>query len=278
MIDLHLHSTYSDGELTPSELVRKAKHDGISVLSLTDHDSIAGINEAKLTCEQLGIQFIPGVELEASTDISRSRYIHILGYNFSNLKILEDYLNNLRRERIEVINKYIEKLNHLGIHTSFNEIASITPGSHITAYHIPMFLYKEGYFDSFSEAKKTFINPGSKYYIPRNFYDVNFIIDLIIQAGGIPVLAHPCRLPQKDNDLKIYVADLKQKGILGIETYYSEHSNNEIAFYELIAKENNLLQTAGSDWHSVNSAVKLGISIPNEDEIVSNLLNCKGNS
>ena len=275
MIDLHLHSLFSDGELSPSDVVKKAKQEGISVLSLTDHDSISGMKEAKETCAQLGIQFIPGVELEAATDISRSMYIHILGYNFKRTQVLEKYLNNLRQERLDLIKKYIEKFHQLGIHTNFEEISSLTPGLHKTAYHIPIFLYKNGYYDSFNSAKEDFINPGSKYYIHRNVYDVKFIINLILSAGGVPVIAHPHRLPQKGKELDSYVSSLKKLGIVGIETYYSEHSDKEIAFYEGLAKKYNLLQTAGSDFHSPTSSFNMGLSLSNEEQIVENLLNYK---
>lgn len=275
MIDLHLHSFVSDGDLSPSEIVRKAKQKGISTISLTDHDSISGIEEAQLTCEQLGIHFISGVELEAATDISRSRYIHILGYNFKDFNILNDYLMKLREERIYIIKEYVELLRTLGIYTSFEEISSITPGLHVTAYHIPMFLHKKGYYESFSQAKKDFINPSGKYYIPRNFYDVDFIINLILKAGGIPVLAHPCRLPQKNENLNSYVAELSRKGLVGIETFYPDHSEEDITFYNSLAQKYNLLQTAGSDWHSEQSQIKMGFELFNEETIVESLLNYK---
>lgn len=272
MLDLHLHSLISDGEFTPSEVVKKAKQNGVSILSLTDHDSIGGIEEAEETCKKLGIQFIPGVELEASTDITRSRYIHILAYNFSNKKVLDDYLHTLRQERIDNIIKYVELLNSLGIYTSFEEIDDLTPGLHITAYHIPILLCQKGYYDSFSKAKKDFINPDGKYYIERNYYDVKFIINLILKSGGVPVLAHPCRLPQKGLELDNYVSYLKQVGIVGIETYYKAHTSEEVLFYETLAQKYDLIQTSGSDWHCEND-LPIGLTPPNENEIISNLLN-----
>lgn len=271
MIDLHLHSYFSDGSFSPSEVVERAVQKGVSVLSLTDHDSIAGIDEAKCMCENLGINFITGVEFEASTDTIRSRYIHILGYDFTDINLISNYLNQLRSERIALIHKYVDRLQSLGIFTDFDEIASLTPGLHITAYHIPNFLYKKGYYSNFSAAKKDFINPDGKYYIERNFYDVPFIINLILKAGGIPVLAHPCRLPQKNQDLDFYISYLTKLGISGIETYYPEHSDDDIIFYQSIANKYGLLQTAGSDWHSENS-ITIGMEPPDEALIISNLL------
>lgn len=272
MIDLHLHSLASDGELSPSELVLQAKQENITVISLTDHDSISGLCEAKRQCEKLGITFIPGVELEASTEISRSRYIHILAYNFKDYTLLGNYLNNLKVERQQLIRDYVILLNSLGYTTSFEEISSLTPGTHLAVYHVVMFLCRKGYFNDFSTAKKIFINPDAKYYIRRNFYDVEFIIQLILKAGGIPVLAHPCRLPQKGEELDSYLAFLTQKGLKGIESYYSQHSKNEIVFYEYLSRKYNLIQTAGSDWHSPNESIKMGMHLPNEDQIVSCIL------
>lgn len=113
MLDLHLHSLISDGEYTPSEVVKKAKQNGVSVLSLTDHDSIGGIEEAEETCKKLGIQFIPGVELEASTDITRSRYIHILAYNFSNTKYWMTIFINLDKNGLTTLSNMLKHLTQL---------------------------------------------------------------------------------------------------------------------------------------------------------------------
>lgn len=272
MIDFHTHSLFSDGDLLPSEVVKKAKQNNVSVLSLTDHDSILGLNEARIACEQEGIQFIPGVELEAATDISHSNYIHILGYNFQRPEILNQYLITLRQERIYIIKKYVDLLNSLGFNTDFNEVNSSTPGLHLTTYHIPIILCKKGYYETFESAKRDFLYPDGKYYISRNYYDVDFIIDLILKSDGIPVLAHPCRLPQKGNDLESYVRVLKEKGLKGIETYYSQHSKSDIAFYESIAKKYDLIQTAGSDFHTPNEDIQIGISVLDEGKIIGNIL------
>lgn len=271
MIDLHLHSLCSDGDFSPSDVVKKAKDENISVLSLTDHDSISGIDEAKKTATKLGIRCIPGVELEASTDITKSRYIHILGYNFSRYDLLSEYLNRLKNERIFLIKQYIYILNNLGYNVTFDEVSSLTPGEHLTVYHIAKLLSKRGFFD-FSTAKRMFLNPDGKYYIPRQFYDVDFIINLILDSGGIPVLAHPCRLRQKGNELDKYVASLCPKGLKGIEVYYSSHSKEEIEFYKSLAEKYNLLMTAGSDWHSPNDNIQMGMSIPLEDKLISYFL------
>lgn len=271
MIDLHLHSLYSDGEFSPSDVVRKAKNENISVLSLTDHDSISGINEARKTATTLGMYCISGVELEASTDITKSRYIHILGYNFSRYDLLNDYLNKLKKERIALIKQYINLLNNLGYNTTFDEVTSLTPGEHLTVYHIAMLLSKKGFLD-FSTAKKMFLNPDGMYYIPRHFYNEDFIINLILDSGGLPVLAHPCRLRQKGVELDEYVSSLCLKGLKGIEVYYSSHSKAEIEFYKSLAKKYNLLMTAGSDWHSPNDNIQMGLSIPSEAELISHFL------
>lgn len=271
MIDLHLHSLCSDGEFTPSDVVKRAKHENISVLSLTDHDSISGITEARKTATQLGMYCISGVELEASTDITRSRYIHILGYNFSRYDLLNDYLNMLKDERVSLIKQYINLLNNLGYDTTFDEVSSLTPGEHLTVYHIAKLLSKKGFLD-FSTAKKMFLNPDGKYYIPRHFYNEDFIINLILDSGGIPVLAHPCRLRQKGVELDEYVSSLCLKGLKGIEVYYSSHSKAEIEFYKFLAEKHHLLMTAGSDWHSPNDNIQMGLSVPSEAELISHFL------
>lgn len=137
-----------------------------------------------------------------------------------------------------------------------------------------MFLCKKGYYSSFEEARRDFIDPTGKYYIERNFYDVEFIINLIINSGGIPVLAHPRRLEQKGDELVSYISYLKNIGIVGIETNYAYNSKEETTFYKSIAKKYNLLQTAGSDWHC-DSDLDMGITLSNEQDIVNSLINYK---
>ncbi len=271
MIDLHLHSLYSDGELSPSDVVERAYQAGVSVLSLTDHDTISGLREAQKTATSLGINFIPGVELEAATNIGKSQYIHILGYNFKNYDLLNQYLDYLKWERIDLVKRYINLLNNIGYKTSFEEVTSLTPGEHLTVYHIAVYLSKVHEFD-FNEARELFLDPGSKYYIPRHFYNVDFIINLILQSGGIPVLAHPCRLPEKGKELEKYVATLSKKGIKGIETYYPLNSRSETKFYEYLAEKYRLLKTAGSDWHSYNDNFHIGMSTSENDKIILGLL------
>lgn len=119
MIDLHMHSTISDGSLSPTDLIKRSKSKKIDTLALTDHDSILELEEAEAECKRQDINFITGVELEASTDISKSRNIHILAYNFTNILPMKNYLRQLKQERIDLIYEYIDIMKQNGINTSF---------------------------------------------------------------------------------------------------------------------------------------------------------------
>lgn len=136
MIDFHLHTIYSDGDYTPFELVRLLRENNVTSFSLTDHDSTLGLKEMQVLANKFQMEFIPGVEFEAYYDIENEQYVHILGYNFSNLNEIDKYLVKLRNERINLIYDYIQLFNNIGMHISFEEINNLTPGIHLTTSHI----------------------------------------------------------------------------------------------------------------------------------------------
>lgn len=266
MIDFHLHTLYSDGDFTPFELVRLLKESGVRSFSVTDHDSTLALGETQKIADELNMEFIPGVEFEAYYDIKNEQYVHILGYNFINLNEVNNYLIKLRTERINLIYDYIQLFDRIGMPISFNEINSLTPGMHLTTSHIAACIQKKNYAKTFEEAKKRFLIPSSRYYIKRNYYTAEFIIDLILKSGGIPVLAHPCRIHMNSNEIKEFISKLKSYGLQGIEAIYLNSSEEQKKFFELFAKKNGLFITAGSDWHSPKDNYNPGIELPYEIE------------
>ena len=273
MLDLHLHTLYSDGELTPLELIRLLKSKGVTTFSITDHDCILGLNEGKEIAEKHNLNFITGSEFEAYYDIENESYVHILGYNFSDISEVSAYLIQLRKERIELINKYIGLLNNIGIPVSFEEVNALTPGIHLTSSHIAAIIYRKGYASTFDEAREKFLVPSSKYYIPRRYYTTEFVINLIKRAGGIPILAHPCRIKMNRESLEKFILKLKSYGLKGIEAIYLNSSWEERDFFLSLARKHNLFITAGRDWHAYSDNYDPGVSLPEkiEYEILTNL-------
>lgn len=266
MIDFHLHTIYSDGEYTPFELIRLLRENNVTSFSLTDHDSTLGLKEMQVLADAYKMEFIPGVEFEAYYDIENEQYVHILGYNLSDLNEIDKYLVKLRNERINLIYEYIQLFHKIGMQISFDEINALTPGIHLTTSHIAACILKKKYVKTFEEARRKFLVPSSKYYIARNYYTTEFIIDLIVKSGGIPVLAHPCRIHMNSRKVEKFISQLKSYGLQGLEALYLCSTEEQKQYFELLAQDNGLFITAGSDWHTPKDNYNPGIKLPNEIE------------
>lgn len=261
-VDFHLHSLASDGSHCPETLMYIAKSNNISMLSLTDHDTMLGTTEALITARKLNIDFIKGVELEA--DISPSQYCHILSYNLDSVLGLNQYLTELRNNRIQRILSYISIFNELGYPISMEDVDSLTPGRHLTeGLLIKWFVHydKSNGNDIFN---KYFI-PSSKYYVPKKYHSYREIIHLIHECGGIAVLAHPFRLRFSECKLNELILRMKQCGLDGIEAYYGSHTVDQILTCKKIADELDLVKTGGSDWHGWEDPVPMGISFSDDE-------------
>lgn len=240
MIDLHLHTTYSDGTRTPEELLLCVK-DKFSAIAITDHDTIDGIKvgiEAKKK-HGLDILLIPGIELSATYS---DQEVHILGYGIeiSNPLLLET-LTKLKTERIERIKQTVLKLTEIGLPMDFNELpVSTIPGR----AHVARTMVEKGYVKSVEQAFNDFLFPGKAGYVARNKLSPKTAIDLIHQAKGIAVLAHPSLL-----GIRLSGSLLKEIPVDGIEVYHSAHTCEETSFFEAFASKHKLLITGGSDCH-----------------------------
>ncbi len=258
MIDLHTHSTASDGSFTPTELINYAKRKRIEVLALTDHDTISGIPEAIDASEKAGIDFVPGVEISALWLIGT---MHILGYYIDpDSELLNGTLKNLQKLRDDRNHKIIEKLREHGVDITYEEVEKVA-GGQIGRLHISRILIEKGYAADIQSAFKKFLTNGAPTYIPKVRLEPPKAIELIKNSGGIPVLAHPCTLGLDDfSDLEKLFRELKESGIEGIEAYYSDHSKEFTNFCVKMAEELNLLVTGGSDFHGKNKKhIDLGV-------------------
>ena len=257
--DLHVHSNFSDGSLTPQELVLAADQKGLSAIAITDHDTVAGIDYALEAAAGLDLEVIPGVEFSAYTNTSEE--VHILGYfiDYRNSD-LKDKLKEIYRVRKQRAWKMIELLQEQGIDLDFEDIKNSKNNCYIGRPHIARALLEKGYISQFSEAfTDKYIGNGSRAYISKFKMNPATGIEMVLSVGGIPVLAHPGHSKNEQPLQKEYIAGLKEKGLSGIEVFHSRHSYKQEQYYKKCADELGLLLTGGSDFHGENSPqVKLG--------------------
>lgn len=261
MIDLHVHSTASDGTLTPAELVRYAFEHGVHVMALTDHDTVAGVGEALDEASVINgpsspagtaarITVIPGIEISAAY---KRRDIHILGYYVdAGHKVFADMLEDQQRER-EVRNRRMaDMLRAAGMPIDLDAIAAVSGSTTITRAHIARSLMEQGFCRSVSEAMDRFIGNEAPFYVPREFMTQKKAIETIHEAGGIAVLAHPLKYGASRSELEALVSELRSYGLQGIETYYSSNISNDEDVVRHLAIKNGLIMTGGSDFHGSN--------------------------
>ncbi len=257
-IDLHLHTTCSDGSLPPADVLTLAGKTGVTALAITDHDIVDGIPEATDVGERLGIEVIPGVEIS-------SRYgdgeLHILGY-FIDWKDAElnRRLANLRNSRHDRNPRIIEKLNELGLAVTYDEVRALAGTESVGRPHIARVLMSKGYVASAKEAFDRYLSEGAAAYVPRDLPAPAEAIAWIRAARGVAVLAHPTWVKESAEGLFRLCDKLKGEGLGGIEVHYSTHTAQQTAGYLHIAKRLDLLVTGGSDFHGVTKPdVEVGV-------------------
>jgi ribonuclease III len=262
-IDLHVHSNASDGTLTPSEIINLAHELELGAIAITDHDTLAGSKQAADLVVPASIEVVSGVEISAAPIISSdtvSSY-HILGY-FIRLDdpTLNQTLNQLQEFRRTRNHQIFERLNQIGIHLDPADIEMPMDGGEVGRPHIATALLKKGIVDSFDEAFDRFLSEGRPAYVDKKRLSCEEAIQIIADAGGVPILAHPGLLNlDPDDELENRIVALKQKGIMGIEVYYLEHTDEMIEFLLGVADRHDLLITGGTDFHgALKTDVQMG--------------------
>lgn len=248
LVDLHVHTTASDGTMSPKQLVAYAKQKGITALSITDHDTISGVEEAMDAGRLLGVEIIPGIEIS----VDYKGEMHILGYYVKETPKFNKKLEEFKDKRDARNLKIIEKLRELGMVISWEEVSHAARGETIGRPHIAMVLVNKGYTDSIKSAFEEYIGKGKKAYVERDKVEPKEGIELILETGGIPVLAHPKYLNLGENELNHLLEELKDYGLLGIEAYYSMNTKDETGLYLRLAIEYGLITTGGTDFHGEN--------------------------
>jgi predicted metal-dependent phosphoesterase TrpH len=258
-VDLHLHTTASDGVFSPSGIVKYAKERGLKAIAVTDHDTIGGNGEALDEGEKLGLEVIPGVEISAQFDLGG---MHILGY-FIDIRnrTLNERLSLLQETRAHRNPRMVQKLRELGLEITYDEVQLASGGGQVGRPHFAQVLLQNGYVNTVQEAFDRYLGKGAPAYVDKFRFDPREAVRLIRDARGIPVLAHPFTLhiplPKQLNAL---LTELIQLGLMGIEVYYPEHTEDQILLYKSLAEKHGLLVTGGSDYHGIGAdKVEIGI-------------------
>ncbi len=247
MIDLHTHSRCSDGTLAPRDLVALAAAGGVSALALTDHDTVAGIDEAKAAAALYGVRFLAGVEIEA--DFSPGR-LHVLGLGLRDWHgAVEERLVLLRNRRTERNFKIVEKMKRAGIPVTIEDVEKIAVGTVVGRPHFAEFLRRQGLVKSIQEAFDRYLASGKRFYARRENLPVGDAVDLIRLAGGRAVVAHPLTLRVGMGELRELLSEWKKLGMEGVEAFHSNAPRETADALARLAAELGLFVTAGSDFH-----------------------------
>lgn len=246
IIDLHTHSTASDGSFMPGELVRHAAESGVTTLALTDHDSTAGLAEAAAESARLGVEFIRGVELTTSTQYGS---VDILGYCLpDNDPVLEKKLELLRLARMRRNESIVERLNGLGLAVSMEEITA-QGSSSFGRPHIAALMLSKGYINHPREAYQKYIGEGKTAFVPKEPFSPEEAVNLLAGAGAVAFVAHPMLVRAPEAWLDSLVRELAELGLAGLEAYHSEHDAKAVRHVVRLADKYNLLVSGGSDFH-----------------------------
>lgn len=260
MIDLHTHTTVSDGGDSPTELVAKAAVAGLSAIAVTDHDNDSGCDEAVAAGRERGIEVVRGVEISCDVDDLAARgfapegrpTMHLLGYFIpAETNPLSAALADLQHHRSDRNRQMVERLNELGIPVTFEEVESEAggPGSQIGRPHFAAVLVRHGVVPDYQSAFDEYLAKGAKAYLARKLHSPVEAIELMVRAGAVPVLAHPVTLRLRVEDVDRLVGDLAAVGLRGIEGYHGDTTLEEQEPYREIGAKHGLVVSGGSDYH-----------------------------
>jgi 3',5'-nucleoside bisphosphate phosphatase len=251
-VDLHSHSTASDGTLPPAEVARLAHASGLSGFALTDHDTIAGLPEAAAEAKRLGIDFLPGIEI--SCEYPKPGTLHMLGLGVDpQSAVLRDMSARLIAFRDDRNPQIIRRLNELNVAITMEEVEAKAGGGVVGRPHIAAVLVDKGYVNSVKAAFDKYLGQGGSAYFDKERLPPAEAMRLIRSAGGLPVLAHPVQLrTTNDGQLERVVRDLADLGLAGLEVIHSDHSPQDVEKFTRLADRMGLLKTGGSDFHGTN--------------------------
>lgn len=239
-VDLHLHSSASDGSLAPAALIERAAAAGLAAVALTDHDTMGGITEALEAGRRCNLEVLPGIEIGSAAGILE---IHLLGYDPVYPEKISDFLSGLRRKRYERMSRMLALLRPLGIAIDEDEIAAEAGRAAPGRLHLARLMVKKGFSPDTATAFSLYLRQGRPAYVPRRLPDPEQAILLLHQAGAVPVLAHP------GHQGRGLLRKLAAVGLRGIEVVHPDHNPEMVRYYRHQALQMGLLITGGSDFH-----------------------------
>jgi hypothetical protein len=260
-LDLHTHSTCSDGTSSPQDIINRALEKGCEYISISDHDNVDHF--LQLPSIPAGIKYIAGVEISAE----HKKTLHILGYNVDpEHKELKNTLLSLVEARRKRNESMLKNMAEQGFYITMDELITESKGGIVGRPHFANLMVTKGYVACYQEAFDKYLAKGQPFYMDKFRLDPKLAIELILAAGGIPVLAHPYQTALPSSELEHLIQELKSYGLMGIEAYYSQHSKEQIKEYLNYAKKYDLLVTAGSDFHgTMKPEIELGMKVPRID-------------
>ncbi len=253
-IDLHSHSRVSDGVLDPAELVRRACRHGAKVLALTDHDEVAGITEAKTAASDMGIELVSGVEISVTW---AGTTIHIVGLHVNeNDSVFIDMLRKNRMGRMERAQKMGERFAELGVEGAYDgALKYVTNPNLVSRKHFARFLVEAGVCSTIPKAFDRYLGEGGPAYIRHQWATLTEAVQWILNAGGIPVVAHPGRYKINDVALHAFLDEFKQLGGIGIEVVTGSHRPDQYLYFAKLANRYGFLASLGSDFHAPDESL-----------------------
>ena len=258
-VDLHIHSTASDGSLSPSGIIEIAEAMGLRAIAIADHDTLEGSAEAMRYRDLTDVEILPAIEISAQFDPGA---MHVLGYLIRlNEPSLRQTVKIVQEARVKRNHQIIERLQTLGVEITYEEIVEISGGGQVGRPHIAQVLLNKGVVHNIDEAFIKFLRKGCSAYVERYRLQPLEAIQAILRAGGVPVLAHPFTLNAKtEGDLDRIVSELKESGLKGVEAYYPGPGPARTALYERLADRHGLLVTGGTDFHgTLKPGIQIGI-------------------
>lgn len=247
-VDLHMHSTASDGSRAPGDVVREAKRVGLAAIALTDHDTLAGLPEAEQVGREIGVRVVRGIELSA---VEGDVETHILGLHLADTTAMEAQLIALREMRRTRAERMVVKLNDLGVRVEMAAVLEQSAGGAIGRPHVARALIAEGWAVDFRDAFERYLGNGKPAYVAKDRLAARDAIDLIHGAGGIAVLAHPAQGGTRER-IEAFVRD----GLDGVEVRHPSHSSEDIARLGALVEHFGLVPSGGSDWHGASEGAR----------------------
>jgi predicted metal-dependent phosphoesterase TrpH len=252
-VDLHVHTTWSDGTDSPARVVELAHREGLAAIAITDHDNTEALALAQPAAARLGLELIPGIEMSASAD---GREVHVLGYGFDAAHpALVQHLATQQARRVVRVHEMVKRLDRVGVHISAEDVLRLAGDGTVGRPHVARALVERGYVASLSEAFDRYLGSKGPGFVPGSPLAPAEVIRVIREASGVPVLAHPVYL-ECDALIETFVRD----GLAGLEVYHSRHTPELVRRYEELAERLQLVKTGGSDYHgeATDEGARLG--------------------